>query len=178
LITGRANFVNLEKIENLFTEGRRGYIGFLEQFLDRINPDWRVARSKSGSALPENERDRLKRTMPVPDWKLDVAKRLLECMNVKPTLDAINTMSDRCDAHLTLVVSVLRDVLMTNYRFEENWNDFNDQMQLLYLSRPSYCLVTEDTRLIGRVKQSAQSSRILTIADFIANFKSQTLRPV
>ncbi|HXP71234.1 MAG TPA: hypothetical protein VOA88_18290 [Candidatus Dormibacteraeota bacterium] len=168
LISGTANFVDLEKIENLFIVGRKGYIGFLEQFLDRINPGWRVARSMSGSALSENERDRLKRTTPVGVWKRDAAKRFLECIPVEPTLDAINTMSYRCDANLTLTVSVLRDVLMTNYRFEENWNDFNDEMQLLYLSRPSYCFVTEDARLIGRVKQSSQSSRILTIDQFVS----------
>jgi hypothetical protein len=168
LISGRANFVDLKKIENLFTVGREGYIAFLEQFLDGINPDWRTARGTSGSALPENERDRLKRTTPVPVWKRDAARRLLECMNVRPTFGALNKLSDQCDAYFTLVVSVLRDVLMTNYRFEENWNDFNDQMQLLYLLRPSHCLVTEDSRLVGRVKRSSQSGRIVTIDQFVS----------
>ena len=167
-ISGRADVAHLEKIEALFVMGRKGYVSFFEQFLDRAHPQWRAERGRSGSALPEKERERLKHTTPVDRWKRDCAKCLLECMRVRPTLSAINFISDRCDAYFTYTVSVLRDTMMTSYRFEENWNDFNDGMQLLYLSRPSNCLVTEDVGLRRRAKKSSQACRILTIEEFVS----------
>lgn len=167
LLAGKADVSHLVKIEGLFVEGEKGYINFLEKFLDDIHPQWRAERDRSGSSLPERERERVKREAPVELWKRDAGRRLLECTGVKPTVAAIDIVNDRCDAYLTFTVSVLRDVIMTNYRFEKNWNDFNDEMQLLYLSCPSYCLVTEDTRLIHRVKKSSQSSRIQTVDQFL-----------
>lgn len=89
-------------------------------------------------------------------------------MDIKTTSDAVDKINSRCDAYLSMTVSVLRDAIMTNYRFEENWNDFNDGMQLLYLSRPCQCIVTEDARLIQRVSKSSQVDRILTIDQFVS----------
>jgi hypothetical protein len=162
-MAGRVTF--LERIETLITMMRLGHTSYLEQFLDGNYPDWRSERQRSGSPLPESERERLKHTAPVDKWKRDLASRFTKDTT---TLDAINIVSDRCDAYLTFSVSVLRDTLMTSYRFEENSNDFHDGMQLLYLSRPRNCLVTEDDRLIHRVKKSSQIARILTIDEFIS----------
>jgi hypothetical protein len=172
-VAGRFTF--LQKIEMLITTMRQGYKDFMEGFLDEKMPDWRSERQKSGSPLPEAEREKLKHSLPVDKWKRDLATHFVaESFNGRTPDEPIRLMCDRCDAYLTFTVSVLRDSFMTGYRFEDNSNDFHDGMQLLYLSRPWFCLVTEDTRMIGRTKKSTQSNRILTIDQFVSGAKHLT----
>jgi hypothetical protein len=160
-------FTFLRKIEKLITTMKQGYKDSIEGFLDEKMPDWRSERQKSGSPLPKAEREKLKHTLPVDKWKRDLATHFVaESFNGRTPDEPIRLVCDRCDAYLTFTVSVLRDSFMTGYRFEDNSNDFHDGMQLLYLSRPWFCLVTEDTRLIGRTKKSTQGDRILTIDQF------------
>lgn len=168
-VGGSVKVAHLESIERLFTWSKKGYRKFIEQFLDGVHPDWRSERDNSGSPLPKEERERLKRTAPIDEWKRDFAIRSLVTSGIDPTSAAINAVSDRCDAYVTFMVSVLRDAMITSYRFEENSNDFNDGMQLLYLCRLSFCLVTDDERSIARTKKSTQSNRILTIDQFVSN---------
>ncbi len=170
LIAGK--FTLLQKIETLITTMRQGYKVFMEGFLDEKIPNWRSERQKSGSPLPEKEREKLKQTLPVDKWKRDLATHFVaESFNSRAPDELIRLVCDRCDAYLTFTVSVLRDSFMTGYRFEDNSNDFHDEMQLLYLSRPWFCLVTEDARLIGRARKSSQSNRILTIDQFVSGLK-------
>jgi len=157
----------LEKIEELIVTTRQGYTNYFEAFLDAKFPDWRSQRQRSGHPLPENEKEKLKRA-DREGWKRDFASRMVGLMSAPTTIGAIDVVNDRCDAYLTHSVSVMRDALIAGYRFENNSNDFHDGMQLLYLSRPWVCLVTEDTHLIRRVNKSSQSSRILTIEQFVS----------
>jgi hypothetical protein len=165
-------FTFLPKIEALVNAMRRGYKDFMGGFLDEKMPNWRTEREKSGSPLPKKEREKLKCTLPVEKWKRDVAMHFVaESFNGRAPDAHVRLVSDRCDAYLTFTVSVLRDAFMTGYRFEDNANDFHDEMQLLYLARPWFCLVTEDTRWIGRTRKSSQSDRIVTIDQFVSRAK-------
>jgi hypothetical protein len=165
---GRVEGMNLEKIESLFAFIKQRHSIHLEQFLNRLNPTWRLERENSGSSIPEEQREEFKRTVPVDKWKRDCAEYLLNEMKIERTTDTTNAVRDGCDAYFTFTVSLLRDSIISNYRFDENPNDFHDGIQLLYLSRPWFCLVTEDKRSIKRASNSSQSNRILTIDQFIA----------
>lgn len=169
------NFTFLPKIEKLITTMRQEYTAFMVGFLDEKIPNWRSERQTSGSPLPQKAREELKRTLPVEKWKRDFAIHFVAIsFNGRTPDELIRLVSDRCDAYLTLAVRVLRDSFMSGYRFEDNANDFYDEMQLLYLSRPWFCLVTEDTRLIGRTKKSSQCNRILTIDQFVSESEHKT----
>lgn len=164
---GKTDF--LDKIEPLIIATRRGYTNYFEKFLDTKFPDfdWRAARKKSGYPLPEAEKEKLKRA-DFEAWKRDFASRMVPLLETPATPHAVNLVSDRCDAYLTHSVSVIRDTLISGYRFEENPNDFHDGMQLLYLSRKLYCLVTHDAGLIRRVDKSSQRERVLSIDEFVS----------
>ena len=81
-------------------------------------------------------------------------------------------MRHGCDAYFTFTVKILRDSLISNYSFEENSNDFHDGIQLVYLCPPSFCVVTDDKRLIGRTMNSSQSHRVLTTDEFLLGSNS------
>lgn len=55
-IADRAEVAHLARIEALFVEGQRGYVSFLEKFLDGLHPQWRAERERSGSPIPERQR--------------------------------------------------------------------------------------------------------------------------
>jgi hypothetical protein len=165
---GRIDFLN--KIETLITTTRQGYINVFEAFLDSKFPDfnWHSARMQSGHPLPETEKEKLKH-LDVEEWKRDLASRMAALMTAPATREVVDVINDRCDAYVTHSVSVFRDTLISNYRFEENPNDFHDGMQLLYLSRRLYCLVTDDVGLIRRVNKSTQRERIFSIDEFVSD---------
>jgi hypothetical protein len=164
-IAGRTAF--LDRIAPLLITTRQGYVNYFKEFLDARFPDWRLARKNSGHPLPQIEQEKLKRTN-FQEWKRDFARRMVEQMETRATPDAVDVVTHRCDAYLTHSVSVIRDTLVSGYRFEENPNDFHDGMQLLYLSRQLYCLVTDDAGLIRRVSQSSQRERVLSVEDFVS----------
>jgi len=165
-LVGKTAF--LDKIQPLIVMTRRGYIKMFEDFLDAKFPDfdWRSERKKAGHPLPETDKENLKR-QDFGEWKRDYARRMVAQIETRAVLDPANVISDRCDGYLTHSVSVIRDTLISGYRFEENPNDFHDGMQLLYLAREAYCLVTDDASLIRRVNKSTQRERILSVNEFV-----------
>ncbi len=167
-ISGSVEGMNLEKIEPLFVMIEQKHSGVLEQFLTKLYPGWRSEREKFGSSMPEAVREEIKRKAPVDEWRRNSAEYFLESMKIERTPERINAIRIGCDAYFTFSVNLMRDSIVSNYRFEDNPNDFHDGLQLLYLSRPQFCLVTEDKRSIGRASKSSQSNRILTIDQFIS----------
>lgn len=170
---GTVDGMNLKRIESLFALVRQQQGAHVAQFLDRLHPTWRTERQKSGSSVPEAAREEIKRTYPVDKWKRDLPEQLLEAANIERTDKSIEALRCGCDAYFTFTVSILRDSLIGNYGFEENSNDFHDGMQLVYLCRPSFCIVTDDRRLIGRTNKSSQRNRILTTDQFVLESNPQ-----
>lgn len=166
--SGTVNGMNLEKIESLFAHVRKRQGAHVAQFLDGLHPDWRIERQKSGSSVPEAAREEIKRTYPADRWKRDLPKQLLEAANIERTKATLEALRQGCDAYFTFTVKLLRDSLISNYSFEQNSNDFHDGIQLVYLCRPSFCVVTDDRRLIGRTMNSSQSHRVLTTDEFLS----------
>lgn len=167
-VAGGVEGTNLGRIKSLADIVEQSHCNYLVNFLDHVHPSWQSERGRSGSSLPENERETLKRTYLVEKWRSDCAEFFLEALKIEQTEEILKVVRETCDAYFTFTVSLIRDSLVSNYRFEDNPNDFHDGIQLLYLSRPSCCLVTEDARLMARVAKSPQRDRIFSIDEFIS----------
>ena len=174
--SGTVKGISLEKVESLFAVVRDQHSFHVAQYLDRLHPGWRLERQKFRSSVPADVRETIKRTYPLDKWKRLLPEQLLEAMNIERTQEAIAQTSAGCDAYFTFTVNLLRDSLMTDYKFEDNSNDFHDGLQLLYLSRPSFCLVTDDKRSILRTRGSNQGDRILTVDQFLSGSQAEVGR--
>jgi hypothetical protein len=128
---------------------------------------------KTGSSVLEVGREEIKRNYPFDKWKRDLPDQLLEVANIERTHETIEAMRRNCDAYFTFTVILLRDSVIGNYDFEKNSNDFHDGMQLLYMSRPSFCMVTDDRGLIARTDKSSQRTRIVTTDEFVSGSNPQ-----
>jgi hypothetical protein len=161
-LSGAVTFLN--KIEKLVAYTKNGNTSYIEQFLDSRSPDWRSTRQKSGSPLEDSVKEKVK-SISLDAWKRDLARHFVPS-SIKRTPEDVNVILHRCDAYLTFLIGIFRDIFTAGYRFDRNANDFHDGLQLLYLSRPLFCLVTDDGGVIRRTKQSSQSDRILTLEQF------------
>jgi hypothetical protein len=53
------------------------------------------------------------------------------------------------------------------YNFEKQQGDWIDGGQLIYLSDPALCILTDDKKLRGRVEKSTQKDRLLLLREFL-----------
>lgn len=165
-LLSRKSSIDMERIDALFRHVRETYSTNLEDFLDHRYPDWRAERASSGSPLPEAAREKFKREFPFSKWKEDQPFAFTRAIGAPNNDATITKLRERCDAYFTFNTNLIRESLISGYRFERNSNDFHDGMQLLYLWRPTYCLVTDDTRFITRIERSCQRSRVMTVEQF------------
>jgi hypothetical protein len=161
-VSGDVTF--LDRIEKLITSTKQGNTAYMEEFLESRSPGWRSQRKKSGSPLADSVKEKVK-SIQVDVWKRDLARHFVPS-SINRTPDKVDIVLHRCDAYLTFLIGIFRDIFTAGYRFEKNANDFHDGLQLLYLSCPLFCLVTDDGRLITRTGKSSQRDRILTVEQF------------
>jgi hypothetical protein len=173
---GALSGMRLEKVEQVFSLVRNEHSLHVEEFLTRINSEWRRDRQNFGSSLPETVREEIKRAMPFSEWKSNLPRQLLAEMHIDSSPETIDLLKRGCDAYFTFTVSLLRDSLLTSYQFERNSNDFHDGLQLAYLCRPSFCLVTDDRRSILRVGGSSHADRIFTVDQFLSGSETKAER--
>lgn len=140
----------------------------IEGMLDRWNPTWREDR-RSGSALPEDLRETAKRGMQFDALRDALPERFLASLQIEPTSANISKAKIHCDAFFAFQVNRTRDSVIGNYAFEKNSNDFHDWLQLLYLTRPQFCYVTEDGPSLKRTRQSGQHPRIMSLKEFLSD---------
>jgi hypothetical protein len=134
--------------------------------LDRWNPDWREDR-RSGSALPTHLREAAKRGMQFGILRGPMPAHFLTSLGVETTPINIAKADLHCDAFFTFQINRMRASVIGNYDFERNSNDFHDWLQLLYLTRPGFCFVTDDGPSLERTLQSAQRPRIMSLGEFL-----------
>lgn len=150
-------FKKIEREEHLPTE----------MALDRWNPNWRDERRK-GSALPENLREIFKRGMQLDTLRDELPQLFLTQLQIERTPTNIGKAKIHCDADFTFQVNVLRASVLGNYSFEKKPTDFHDGLQLLYLTRPGFCVVTDDHPSLERIRQSSQRTRIMPLREFLS----------
>jgi hypothetical protein len=160
--------MDFERINRTFGKIEREESRDTELLLDSWNPDWREDR-RNGSALPESLRELAKRGMQLDTLRDALPAHFLTALKIEPT--PINTSKARvhCDAFFTFQVNRQRASIIGNYAFEKKPNDFHDWLQLLYLTRPQYCFVTEDRQSLERTRQSDQHARIMSLSEFLSN---------
>lgn len=159
--------IDFERIESIFAKIAAEQHRPTEMMLNRVHPNWREERRK-GSALPESKREVAKRGMRFDILKGAMPELLLTQMEVERTPTNIEKAKTHCDAYFTFLANLERNSTLGNYRFEDNPNDFHDGLQLLYLTRPRFCVVTDDGPSLERIRQSSQRARIMSLAEFLA----------
>jgi hypothetical protein len=163
--------MDFERINKTFGKIEREESRDTEMMLDRWNPDWRKDR-RNGSALPESLRELAKRGMKLDTLKDAMPELFLTQLRIERTPRNIAKARIHCDAYFTFQVNRLRDSVIGNYSFERKPNDFNDWLQLLYLTRPRFCFVTDDRPSLDRTRQSGQRARIMPLKDFLSSAAS------
>jgi hypothetical protein len=138
-----------------------------QAMLDKWHPEWREER-RSGSALPEELRERANRAMRFEALKDELPSLFLEQMNIEATPANLDKARTHCDAYFTFQVNRTRASMIGNYNFESKPTDFHDWLQLLYLTRPLFCLVMDDRSTLERTRQSSQRSRIMSLNEFLS----------
>jgi hypothetical protein len=159
--------MDFERIKRVFEKiEQEEHLG-TELMLDKWYPGWREER-RNGSALPEDLRERVKRDMQFDALKDMMPELFLTQLQIQCTAANIGRVQIHCDAFFTYHASRLRACVLGNYIFEKNPNDFHDWLQLLYLTRPSVCLVTDDRPSLDRTRHSSQRPRIMSLKEFLA----------
>lgn len=138
-----------------------------QAMLDSWNPEWREER-RSGSALPQELREKANRAMRFETLRDETPTLFLKQMNVEATPANLHKTRTHCDAYFTFQVNRIRASVIGNYNFEVNPTDFHDWLQLLYLTRPLFLLVMDDGPALERTRQSGQRSRIMSLNEFLS----------
>jgi hypothetical protein len=159
--------MDFEGINRIFGKIEREEHLPTEMALDRWNPDWRNERRK-GSALPEDLREKFKRGLQLDTLRDELPRLFLTQLQIEATPTNIGKAKIHCDAYFTFQVNVLRASVLGNYGFERKPTDFHDGLQLLYLTRPGFCVVTDDRPSLERIRQSTQCARIMSLSEFLA----------
>lgn len=158
---------DFERIDSIFEKIEREERLPMEIALDKWNPGWREAR-RNGSALPEGLRELAKRGMQFDLLLDEMPEFFLAQLQIEPTSINIDRARNHCDAFFTFQVNRLRASVLGNYNFEKKPTDFHDWLQLLYLTRPWFCLVTDDRPSLERTRQSSQRARIMSLDEFLS----------
>ena len=159
--------MDLKRIGPIFEKVEREEHLPTQMLLDSWHPSWREERGK-GSALPENMREMAKRGMQLDTLKDGLPERFLMALQIERTPVNLDRARTHCDAYFTSGVNRLRASIIGNYKFETKPNDFLDSLQLLYLTRPQFCLVIDDRPSLDRVRQSSQRTRIMSLDEFLS----------
>lgn len=159
--------LDLERTNRIFGKVEREEHLSTEMMLNGWYPRWREER-RNGSALPENLREIAKRGMQLDTLRDALPERFLMALEIESSPANIGKARTHCDAYFTFGVNRLRDSIVGNYTFEKKPNDFHDSLQLLYLTRPWFCLVTDDRPSLDRVRQSSQRTRVMSLAEFLS----------
>jgi hypothetical protein len=159
--------MNFEGLNRIFQKIKSEEHAETAIMLDRWYPDWREER-RNGSALPEDLREMAKRGMEPDTLKGEMPEGFLTTLKIEHTPANIDKARTNCDAFFTFQVNRLRGSVIGNYKFEKKHNDFHDWLQLLYLARPGFCLVTDDGPSLEKTRQSCQQSRIMSLNDFLS----------
>ena len=160
--------MDLAVLQKTRFDAGQSQIGILERVLNELHPDWRNLRKETHRSLPQELHDEIQR-VDSQVWRRESAQALIHAAGVTQDESAICSVIAGADATLIFTASLIRDVLLTDYRFESNSNNLFDGLQLYYLADKRFCFVTQDTKLIGRVQQSTQANRVLTVESFLSN---------
>ena len=146
---------------------RSWYIKAIQHTLQWMSSQ--ATENPTGTRIPSGRAEKLKYIFRRADWKKKVAESFLEGSGLEPTDERLEALATHLDAAFTLETELARQTFLGTYRFDDNPSDWSDCLQLYYLARHNHCFLTQDKRLLQRIRGCAQSDRVFTFDSFIAS---------
>jgi len=144
-----------------------GWAAALERTADELHPTWREQFIETRKRLPPEMKKELG-----SDWKARqraiFIKALLDWLGASTGPEVMADISARLDAVLEFTIFVAREFLMQpNYAPENHQSDIFDMFQLQYLAFDKFVIVSSDSDLTNRTRQSSQADRIMSFDQFL-----------
>jgi hypothetical protein len=146
---------------------KKQWVDAVEKMATETYPDWRALFQQSGRRLPAEKRKDLE---PMSAWQTQreaFIEGILDWLHAKFDAGVVDEMCTRLDAVLEFAIFVTREFLLGNYSLEKHDSDVFDQFQLQYLAMDEFVIVSGDSDLSHRTKQSPQASRIMSFDQFL-----------
>lgn len=146
---------------------KKDWMASVERMADETYPSWRNEFQQTGRRLPPEMRKEVEqRSAWLPQRPIFIGG-LLDWLGASTSPELVDEMSARLDAVLDFTVFVAREFLVGNYSLEKHQSDVFDQFQLQYLAMDRFVIVTADSDLSTRTRQSQQATRIMSFDQFI-----------
>lgn len=95
-------------------------------------------------------------------------KALLDWLGASAGPEVVADISAKLDAVLEFTMYVVRDFLVQpSYSLENHQSDIFDMFQLQYLAFDRFVIVSSDSDLTKRTRQSSQAHRIISFDHFL-----------
>ena len=140
----------------------------VERMTEDHYPNWRELFENTGRRLPPEMRKVMEPASAREHQRPIFIKALLEWLHAPTSTELIAELCERLDAVLDFTILICREFLLRNYSLDKHHSDVFDQFQLQYLAMERFVIVSGDPDLSTRTRRSAQASRIVTFAQFLA----------
>jgi hypothetical protein len=156
-------------LAELMAGPKRQWAAGVEKMADEHYPAWRELFQRTGRRLPLEMRKELEPRSAWQERRPAFIKALLEWLHAPTGSEVVAEISTRLDAVLEFTIFVAREFLLRNYSLEKHQSDVFDQFQLQYLAMDRFIIVSGDSDLSTRTRQSAQAARIMSFHQFLAS---------
>jgi len=164
---GRARLDATSILADIMVWPKLGWAAAMERMADEAYPAWRELFQQTQRRLP---REMMKELGPA--WRARqrpiFIKALLDWLGASTGPEVVADISARLDAVLEFTVFVAREFLVQpSYSLENNQSDIFDMFQLQYLAFDRFVIVSNDSDLTNRTRQSSQAHRIMSFDHFL-----------
>lgn len=144
-----------------------GWTAAMERMADEVYPPWRDLFRQIQRRLP---REMMKELGPA--WQARqrpiFIKALLDWLGASTGPEVVADISAKLDAVLEFTMYVVRDFLVQpSYSLENHQSDIFDMFQLQYLAFDRFVIVSSDSDLTKRTRQSSQAHQIISFDHFL-----------
>jgi hypothetical protein len=163
----KARLETTSVLANVMAGPKKAWMAAVEIMADEKCPSWRDLFQKTSRRLPPDVRKELE---PRSAWQAQrpvYIKALLDWLGASTDPDVVAEVSARLDAVLEFTIFVAREFLLRNYSLEKHQSDVFDQFQLQYLAMDRFVIVSGDSGLSTRTRQSPQAARIMSFDQFL-----------
>lgn len=163
---GRAGF-QTSVLRELVKGPKQKWIAAVEALASDVYPSWRELFEETGKRLPPEKRKEFESPSTWEPERARFSESLLRWLGASTQPQSIAEIMKRFDAVLEFTIFVSREFLTRNYSPEKHHSDVYDQFQLQYLAMDRFVIVTGDTDLSMRTRESSQANRIMSFERFL-----------
>ena len=146
---------------------KKEWIERAEAFASEIYPRWRQHFEETGKRLPDEKCKELESRRVWDAEKLKFGESVHRWLEASTEPESVAETTKRLDAVLEFTIFVTREFLTGNYNLEKHQSDVYDQFQLNYLALDQFAIVTGDSDLSKRTRNSRQADRIMSLEAFL-----------